>query len=151
VTATLTGVGEKEWVFKTTFTASDDDLNAPNADLVFDGLDTFATVTLVRNNASSSVHLLTHHRTVTRSWSMCPLIYVHDPEGPHRTLEPTTSSLPTECRSNSTSMAETTRSRSSLRVPSKRVAICRNNMESSTFGTVIRAGCTSGRLDISTS
>jgi hypothetical protein len=44
------GVGEKEWAFKTTFTASDDDLKAPNADLVFDGLDTFATVTLVRSN-----------------------------------------------------------------------------------------------------
>ncbi|KAF9782269.1 beta-mannosidase [Thelephora terrestris] len=39
-------VGEKEWAFKTTFTASNDDLKAPNADLVFDGLDTFATVTL---------------------------------------------------------------------------------------------------------
>ena len=47
----LLGVGEKEWTFKTTFTASDDDLKAPNADLVFDGLDTFATVTLVRTDA----------------------------------------------------------------------------------------------------
>ena len=52
--ATLLGVGEKEWAFKTTFVASNDDLKAPNADLVFDGLDTFATVTLVRSNIPSS-------------------------------------------------------------------------------------------------
>lgn len=50
MTTTLLGVGEKEWGFKTTFTASNDDLKALNADLVFDGLDTFATVTLVRPN-----------------------------------------------------------------------------------------------------
>lgn len=55
--ATLLGVGEKEWAFKTTFVASNDDLKAPNADLVFDGLDTFATVTLVRSNIPSSPHL----------------------------------------------------------------------------------------------
>lgn len=48
MTAAFVGVGEKEWAFKTTFTASDDDLKAPNADIVFDGLDTFATITLVR-------------------------------------------------------------------------------------------------------
>lgn len=53
---TWLGVGEKEWAFKTTFTTSDDDLQAPNADLVFDGLDTFATVTLVRSSVRSSLH-----------------------------------------------------------------------------------------------
>ena len=53
MTATLLGVGEKEWAFKTTFTAFDDDLKAPNADLVFDGLDTFARVTLVSPNTKS--------------------------------------------------------------------------------------------------
>ena len=51
MTTTLLGVGEKEWAFKTTFTVSDDDLKLPNADLVLDGLDTFATVTLVRLDA----------------------------------------------------------------------------------------------------
>ena len=53
MTATLVGVGEKEWAFKTTFTASGDELKAPNADLVFDGLDTFAAVTLVRPEPNS--------------------------------------------------------------------------------------------------
>jgi len=36
---------------------SSDDLEEPNADLVFDGLDTFATVTLVRSNTSNFLHL----------------------------------------------------------------------------------------------
>lgn len=49
----MAGVGEKEWAFKTTFTASSDELKAPNADLVFDGLDTFAAVTLVRLDTST--------------------------------------------------------------------------------------------------
>ncbi|KAF9226510.1 glycoside hydrolase family 2 protein [Gyrodon lividus] len=39
-------VGETEWVFKNTFTVTEKDLTATNADLVFEGLDTFATVTL---------------------------------------------------------------------------------------------------------
>ncbi|PPR06573.1 hypothetical protein CVT24_001754 [Panaeolus cyanescens] len=42
-------VGEAEWAFKTTFVASDGDIASPNVDLVFDGLDTFATVKLVHN------------------------------------------------------------------------------------------------------
>ena len=54
--STLLGVGEKEWAFKTTFTASDDDLKAPNADIVFDGLDTYATATLVRPNVLNLPH-----------------------------------------------------------------------------------------------
>ena len=53
----MIGVGEKEWAFKTTFAVSSDDLELPNADLVFDGLDTFATVTLVRSNISDLVHI----------------------------------------------------------------------------------------------
>ena len=44
----LAGIGEADWEFSTTFDASGDELNAREADLVFDGLDTFATVTLVR-------------------------------------------------------------------------------------------------------
>ncbi|KAF9058147.1 glycoside hydrolase family 2 protein [Panaeolus papilionaceus] len=39
-------VGEAEWAFKTTFIASDEDVAARSVDLVFDGLDTFATVKL---------------------------------------------------------------------------------------------------------
>ena len=43
------GIGEADWEFKTTFDASEEELAAPQADLVFDGLDTFATVTLVQS------------------------------------------------------------------------------------------------------
>ena len=45
----LPGIGEADWEFKTTFDVSEDELNAPLADLVFEGLDTFATVTLVKS------------------------------------------------------------------------------------------------------
>lgn len=41
------GVGESRWAFKTTFEVSESDLSPSYADLVFDGLDTFATVQLV--------------------------------------------------------------------------------------------------------
>lgn len=53
----MVGVGEKEWAFKTIFTVSGDEFEAPNADLVFDGLDTFAIVTLVRLDALNLIHL----------------------------------------------------------------------------------------------
>ncbi|TCD70426.1 hypothetical protein EIP91_003507 [Steccherinum ochraceum] len=39
-------IGEAEWAFKTEITVTDEELAAPAADLVFDGLDTFATVLL---------------------------------------------------------------------------------------------------------
>ncbi|KAI0082455.1 glycoside hydrolase family 2 protein [Panus rudis PR-1116 ss-1] len=39
-------VGEADWIFKTSFDVSGKELSAPNADVVFDGLDTFATVSL---------------------------------------------------------------------------------------------------------
>ena len=57
MTATFVGVGEKEWAFRITFATSSDDLQAPDADLVFDGLDTFVTVTLVRLNTLNLVRL----------------------------------------------------------------------------------------------
>jgi hypothetical protein len=41
------GIGETDWAFKTTFNASEDEVKAPHADLVFEGLDTYATVELV--------------------------------------------------------------------------------------------------------
>jgi len=39
-------VGEAEWAFKTTFDVTGLELSYPNIDLVFDGLDTFASVSL---------------------------------------------------------------------------------------------------------
>ncbi|CAA7259722.1 unnamed protein product [Cyclocybe aegerita] len=39
-------VGEAEWAFKTTISVTKEELAGPNVDLVFDGLDTFATVRL---------------------------------------------------------------------------------------------------------
>lgn len=41
------GVGEATWQFKTTFQISEDELKKTNADLLFEGLDTFATIALV--------------------------------------------------------------------------------------------------------
>lgn len=48
---TYVGVGEADWSFKTTFSVDDKLLSAGNADLVFEGLDTFATVSLVGINS----------------------------------------------------------------------------------------------------
>ncbi|KAI0315972.1 glycoside hydrolase family 2 protein [Amylostereum chailletii] len=42
-------IGEAEWAFKTSFDITDQDVNAPNIDLVFEGLDTYATVQLNGN------------------------------------------------------------------------------------------------------
>ncbi|KAL0950040.1 hypothetical protein HGRIS_010048 [Hohenbuehelia grisea] len=39
-------VGEAKWAFKTTFQVAEQDLALQNADLVFEGLDTFANITL---------------------------------------------------------------------------------------------------------
>jgi beta-mannosidase len=41
-------VGESDWAFKNTFEVSAKELAAVNVDLVFDGLDTFASVEFVR-------------------------------------------------------------------------------------------------------
>ncbi len=42
------GIGEVDWAFRTTFTASEAEVTSDKVDLVFDGLDTFAAVELVR-------------------------------------------------------------------------------------------------------
>ncbi|KAI9574617.1 glycoside hydrolase family 2 protein [Boletus coccyginus] len=39
-------VGEADWAFKNTFTVTEEDFTAANADLIFEGLDTFASITL---------------------------------------------------------------------------------------------------------
>jgi len=43
----VTGIGESRWGFKTVFSVTEDELKSSNADLLFEGLDTFATVLLV--------------------------------------------------------------------------------------------------------
>ena len=41
-----TGIGETDWLFKTEFEVKEGDLQQPNVDLVSEGLDTYANVTL---------------------------------------------------------------------------------------------------------
>lgn len=47
VTESYTGIGESDWAFRTSFELDKNDFSASHADLVFDGLDTFAIVELV--------------------------------------------------------------------------------------------------------
>jgi beta-mannosidase len=42
-----TGIGESSWAFKNIFDVTAEDIAAPNVDLVFEGVDTFAVITLV--------------------------------------------------------------------------------------------------------
>lgn len=42
------GVGEAEWAFKTSFNITEKEHASQNVDIVVDGLDTFASVKLVR-------------------------------------------------------------------------------------------------------
>jgi hypothetical protein len=46
-TNTRTGVAEADWVFKTTFDATSEQLQDEEADLLFEGLDTYCDITLV--------------------------------------------------------------------------------------------------------
>ena len=41
------GVGEASWAFRNSFTLSEKELAVPNADIVFEGIDTFAVVEIV--------------------------------------------------------------------------------------------------------
>ena len=40
-------MGEADWAFKVQFEVTEDELRSPHVDLIFDGLDTYATVILV--------------------------------------------------------------------------------------------------------
>lgn len=51
----FSGIGEADWAFKTIFEVSQQELSAPNIDLVFDGLDTFSVVSLVSTVTDESV------------------------------------------------------------------------------------------------
>ncbi|GJE84980.1 glycoside hydrolase family 2 protein [Phanerochaete sordida] len=55
-------VGEADWSFKTSFAVDEKQLAAPNADLVFDGLDTFATVLLNGTKILESDNQFVSHR-----------------------------------------------------------------------------------------
>lgn len=42
------GIGEVDWAFRTSFRATKEQLQEPEADIVFDGLDTYCDIELVR-------------------------------------------------------------------------------------------------------
>lgn len=43
------GIGESDWAFRTTFNVTNESLTEEHADIVLEGLDTYAVVELVRN------------------------------------------------------------------------------------------------------
>ncbi|KAF8138531.1 glycoside hydrolase family 2 protein, partial [Boletus edulis] len=64
-------IGEADWAFKNTFTVTEKDLIVANADLIFDGLDTFASVTL------NGQHILnTENQFITYRAPVKPLLRV---------------------------------------------------------------------------
>ncbi|EKM59838.1 glycoside hydrolase family 2 protein [Phanerochaete carnosa HHB-10118-sp] len=60
-------VGEADWSFKTRFSVDEKQLAAPNADLIFDGLDTFATVLLNGTKILESDNQFVAHRVSVAS------------------------------------------------------------------------------------
>ncbi|TFK75967.1 glycoside hydrolase family 2 protein [Pluteus cervinus] len=60
-------VGEADWAFKSTFTVSEEELSSSNVDLVFDGLDTFATVTLNGQTILTTTNQFLGHRVPVKS------------------------------------------------------------------------------------
>lgn len=60
-------IGESSWSFKTVFEVTEDELRAPNADLVFDGLDTFASVSLNEKKILSTDNQFTAYRASVKS------------------------------------------------------------------------------------
>jgi hypothetical protein len=51
----MVGVGEADWAFKTTFKVTKEQLAEPHADLLFEGLDTFCDISLVRPHSVTYV------------------------------------------------------------------------------------------------
>lgn len=43
------GIAEADWQFRTNFTVSSAQLEEPEADLIFEGLDTYCDISLVRS------------------------------------------------------------------------------------------------------
>ncbi|TFK43576.1 glycoside hydrolase family 2 protein [Crucibulum laeve] len=59
-------IGEAEWAFKTTFNVAEEELSAGNVDLVFEGLDTFATVLLNGQKILETSNQFISHRVPTK-------------------------------------------------------------------------------------
>ncbi|KAI0772566.1 glycoside hydrolase family 2 protein [Irpex lacteus] len=60
-------IGEASWSFKTQFDVTEAELAKPNADLVFDGLDTFATVFLNGSKILKTENQFVSHRVAVKS------------------------------------------------------------------------------------
>lgn len=61
-------IGEVDWVFKTTFNVTKEELSNPNVDLVFDGLDTFATVKLNGHEILKTSNQFVAHRVPVKTY-----------------------------------------------------------------------------------
>ncbi|KAH7916082.1 glycoside hydrolase family 2 protein [Hygrophoropsis aurantiaca] len=61
-------VGEADWAFKNSFTATAAELAAPNVDLVFEGLDTFAAVELNGNKILNTESQFVSHRVPVKQY-----------------------------------------------------------------------------------
>ncbi|EMD40849.1 glycoside hydrolase family 2 protein [Gelatoporia subvermispora B] len=61
-------IGEADWSFKTQFQVTESELAAPNADLVFDGLDTFATVALNEHQILETDNQFVAHRVPAKQF-----------------------------------------------------------------------------------
>ncbi|KAG8218701.1 glycoside hydrolase family 2 protein [Butyriboletus roseoflavus] len=73
------GIGEADWAFKNTFTVTGKDLAAANTDLVFEGLDTFASITLASILSSISkfqTSISTENQFITYRTPVRPLLRV---------------------------------------------------------------------------
>ncbi|KAJ7498968.1 glycoside hydrolase family 2 protein [Mycena latifolia] len=62
------GVGESRWAFKTEFDVSATDLSTVHSDLYFEGLDTFAQVTLNGNNILETYNQFLSYRVPVKSY-----------------------------------------------------------------------------------
>jgi len=60
-------VGEAEWAFKTEFQIAEHEISRPNADLVFEGLDTFATVSLNGKEILKTTNQFVLHRVTVKN------------------------------------------------------------------------------------
>ncbi|KAG7097005.1 hypothetical protein E1B28_004399 [Marasmius oreades] len=60
-------IGESQWTFKTSFKLSDGELAAPHIDLVFEGLDTFASIILNGTTILETANQFVEYRVDVKS------------------------------------------------------------------------------------